>query len=74
MDACAALSQAVERAWADGLDKLSDGEMVGLMAAAHRNGARQAALKLAVTGKLAARRAAPTAPRASTSRTRSPRC
>jgi hypothetical protein len=59
MDACAALSQAVERAWADGLDKLSDGEMVGLMAAAHRNGARQAALKLAVTGKLAARRAAP---------------
>jgi hypothetical protein len=59
MDAGEALSRAAEQAWADGLDKLSDGELVGLMAAAHRNGARQAALKLAATSKLAARRDAP---------------
>jgi hypothetical protein len=59
MDAGQALSQAAEQAWAGGLGTLSDGELVGLMAAAHRNGARQAALKLAATGELAARRAAP---------------
>ena len=59
MDAGPALCQAAEQAWAGGLDTLPDGELVGLMAVAHRNGARQAALKLAVTGELAARRAGP---------------
>jgi hypothetical protein len=53
------LAIVADRVWADGLDRLSDGELVGVMAAARRNASRQAALELAAIGELAARRAGP---------------
>jgi hypothetical protein len=59
MPACWPLAAAADEAWAAGLDKLSDGELAGLIRAARRNASRQAALELAAIGELAARRAAP---------------
>src|SRR6266513_786947 len=53
------LAMFADRAWQDGLSRLSDDELMGLMAAARRNASRQAALELATVHELAARRAGP---------------
>ncbi len=67
------LTAVTERAWEEGLGRLSDDELVGVMAAARRGASRQAALELATIGEVAARRAGPTAAPESTWRKRSPR-
>jgi hypothetical protein len=51
------LTACTERAWEEGLGRLSDDELVGVMAAARRGASRQAALELAAIEELAARRA-----------------
>jgi len=53
------LTAVTERAWEEGLGRLSDDELVGVMAAARRGASRQAALELATINELAARRAGP---------------
>jgi hypothetical protein len=53
------LAMATDRVWANGLNRLTDDELIGLMAAARRNASRQAALELATIHALSARRAAP---------------
>ena len=53
------LAMVTDRVWAKGLSKLSDDELVGVMAAARRGASRQAALELATISELAARRAGP---------------
>ncbi len=59
MEPGGALAMFSDRAWEDGLGKLSDGELVGVMAAARRGASRQAALELATISELSARRAGP---------------
>ena len=51
------LAMVTDRVWANGLDRLSDDELIGVMAAARRGASRQAALELAAIDELAARRA-----------------
>ena len=51
------LTTFTERAWEKGLDRLSDDELIGLMAAQRRLASRAAAGELAAIGELAARRA-----------------
>jgi hypothetical protein len=53
------LTMCTERAWEEGLGRLSDGELVGVMVAARRGASRQAALELATIAELAARRSGP---------------
>ncbi len=48
-----------DRAWGDGLGRLSDDELCGLLAAQRRLASRAAAAELAATAELAARRAGP---------------
>ena len=59
MDACEALAICAGRVWDAGLGTLSDYELTGLVRAARRLTARQAALELAAIGELSARRAEP---------------
>jgi hypothetical protein len=56
MEPGATLTAFTERAWEEGLGRLSDDELVGVMAAARRGASRQAALELAAIGELAGRR------------------
>jgi hypothetical protein len=51
------LAMAADRVWANGLNRLTDDELIGLMAAARRNASRQAALELATIHALSVRRA-----------------
>jgi len=51
------LAMVTDRVWADGLGRLSDDELIGVMAAARRGASRQAALELATINELAGRRA-----------------
>src|SRR6185437_3724221 len=51
------LTTFTERAWEQGLDRLSDDELIGLMAATRRGASRQAALELAAIHELGTRRA-----------------
>jgi hypothetical protein len=53
------LAMLTDRAWQNGLGKLSDYELIGLMTAARRGASRQAALELATIHELATRRAGP---------------
>ncbi|HEY1319775.1 MAG TPA: DUF222 domain-containing protein, partial [Streptosporangiaceae bacterium] len=53
------LGMAADRAWANGLGRLSDDELIGVMAAQRRLASRAAAGELAAIGELAARRAGP---------------
>ena len=46
------LTMFTERAWEDGLERLSDDELVGVMTAARRGASRQAALELATIAEL----------------------
>ena len=54
-----ALAAAADRAWADGLRTLSDGALIGLMAAQRRLASRAAAGELAAIAELATRRTDP---------------
>jgi hypothetical protein len=53
------LTMYTDRVWAEGLGRLSDDELIGLMAAARRGASRQAAAELAAIGELAVRRSGP---------------
>jgi hypothetical protein len=53
------LATVTDRIWDDGLGKLSDYELIGLMTAQRRLASRAAAGELAAIGELAARRAGP---------------
>ncbi len=53
------LTMFTERAWAEGLGRLSDDELMGVIAAARRGASRQAALELAAIAELATRRSGP---------------
>jgi hypothetical protein len=53
-----ALAELADRAWQDGLGRLNDDELTGVLQAAHRLGAWAAALELSAVSDLAARRAA----------------
>jgi len=53
------LAVVTDRVWANGLSRLTDDQLVGVMAAARRGASRQAALELATIHELAARRAGP---------------
>ena len=59
MEPGATLAAFTERAWKEGLGRLSDDELVGVMAAARRGASRQAALELAAIAELVGRRAGP---------------
>jgi Domain of unknown function (DUF222) len=50
------LAEVAEQAWQDGLDELSDDELIGVLRAAHRMAARAAALELSAVANLARRR------------------
>ena len=53
------LAMVTDRVWANGLSRLSDNELIGLMAAQRRLASRAAAGELAAIGELSVRRAGP---------------
>ena len=53
------LATITDRVWDEGLDRLSDYELIGLMTAARRGASRQAALELATIAELSVRRSGP---------------
>ena len=53
------LATITDRVWDEGLDRLSDYELIGLMTAARRGASRQAALELAAIAELSVRRSGP---------------